>query len=134
MSPQEIFDTVAAHLFTQGRQAVSRDGTCQYRTEDGLKCAVGCLIRDEDYNPEIEDLPAFNTRVLDRLPFKVDVEVEVEVDGPEFSVCSLLQSLQRVHDHEPDWASTHAMRTALAYVAERYHLKFIPENYQFSDR
>lgn len=53
MEAQEIFDTVAKHLATQGRRAVG-EGRCLYRTEDGAKCAVGCLISDEEYTPDME--------------------------------------------------------------------------------
>jgi hypothetical protein len=43
------------HLATQKARAWSEDnGTCGYRTETGLMCAVGCLIPDELYDPEIE--------------------------------------------------------------------------------
>jgi hypothetical protein len=54
MTDQEIFDTVAKHLLTQKAKALSENGTCAYRGENGTKCAVGCLISDEDYFPSIE--------------------------------------------------------------------------------
>ena len=45
LSNQEIFDKVVTHLRQQGRPAID-PGTkhCQYRVEDGTKCAVGCLL------------------------------------------------------------------------------------------
>lgn len=56
MTNQEIFDTVAVHLLTQNKRATKANcsTTCQYRTSEGLKCAVGCLIPDEKYTPEME--------------------------------------------------------------------------------
>ena len=58
MNKQEIFDTVVTHLRKQGKRASSihpnGDTGCMYRTSDGLKCAAGCLIPDEDYNLEFE--------------------------------------------------------------------------------
>ena len=54
LSKQEIFDRVAIHLMTQGHPAVNEDGDCRYRGERGTSCAVGCLIPDELYDPEIE--------------------------------------------------------------------------------
>ena len=48
MTAQEIFNIVALHLFKQ--QAGSFDeeySHCLYRNEDGLKCAIGCLIPDD---------------------------------------------------------------------------------------
>ena len=61
MNEQETFDNVALHLLKQGKKAVgSYDGSsysetvCKYRSKDGLKCAVGCLIPDEMYDPLME--------------------------------------------------------------------------------
>lgn len=54
-SEQEVFDYVVNHLLTQNKQArLADDSDCAYRTEDGLKCAVGCLIPDDLYKPEFE--------------------------------------------------------------------------------
>lgn len=53
MDAQEIFDTVASHLLTQKAKAVDGD-SCMYRAPDGKKCAVGCLITDEEYSPDME--------------------------------------------------------------------------------
>ena len=30
------------------------DGDCLYRTKGGLQCAVGCLIDDDNYSPQLE--------------------------------------------------------------------------------
>lgn len=55
LSMQDIFDTVANHLLTQGKQAKTQiSGSCVYRDEDDNKCAVGCLILDEDYDKAME--------------------------------------------------------------------------------
>ena len=63
MTAQEIFDTVLAHLRAQGVASVG-DGpigclTCMYRTPSGLMCAVGCLIPDEIYTPDMEGEDAY---------------------------------------------------------------------------
>lgn len=50
---QEVFDYVAKHLLKQGERSVV--GTsCSYRGVGGLMCAVGCLISDEEYKPEMD--------------------------------------------------------------------------------
>lgn len=54
LTAQQIFDTVATHLLKQGKRATNLHGTCVYRGEGGTKCAVGCLIADEEYNPKME--------------------------------------------------------------------------------
>ena len=46
MDRRKIFDTVVAHLKAQGKQAKNITGSCSYLTQDGLKCAIGCLIPD----------------------------------------------------------------------------------------
>jgi hypothetical protein len=53
---QEVFDQVANHLLTQNKRSVSAtDNTlCVYRSPDGLKCAAGCLIADDEYDPRME--------------------------------------------------------------------------------
>ena len=51
---QEVFDQVAAHLLTQGQKSEGRDENCLYRGPDGLKCAAGCLIADDEYDNEME--------------------------------------------------------------------------------
>lgn len=50
---QEVFNKVYCHLMTQMMRC--EDGiTCLYRDDDGLKCAAGCLIPDEEYKLEME--------------------------------------------------------------------------------
>jgi hypothetical protein len=53
---QSIFNRVAKHLLAQNKQAKNNidHGLCAYRTEDGLACAVGCLIPKRDYSPQME--------------------------------------------------------------------------------
>lgn len=45
MTKQEIFDKVARHLLTQNKRA-SRNNECAYLSDDGLKCAAGCLLQE----------------------------------------------------------------------------------------
>lgn len=50
---RQLIETVAIHLSRQ--QAVSRDDEgCWYRNWNGQACAIGCLIRDDNYTQEIE--------------------------------------------------------------------------------
>ena len=52
---QLAFSTVARHLLTQNK--VSYDlihDRCAYRGDNGLKCAIGCLIDDRDYDVSME--------------------------------------------------------------------------------
>ena len=85
---QEIFDFVANHLLTQNARAIGEDGTCLYRCGD-LKCAVGALISDEDYNYSFE---MQNLRVL------ADKEEKTIFSDIEESRLAFLIHLQAIHD------------------------------------
>ena len=52
---QKAFDQMINHLRKQGEPSV-RNGWCVYRDDVGNKCAVGALIPDAVYTPEIEDM------------------------------------------------------------------------------
>lgn len=94
MELQEIYDKVKAHLLTQMRKARLNDEdlTCAYRSENGDTCAVGCLIPDDVYYPELEgaSVAARSPKILDALEKSVG---ELSVDK-----FSLLVQLQNVHD------------------------------------
>ena len=53
---QEVFDHIANHLLTQNQRSLNPDSpfSCVYRSPQGLKCAAGCLIADDEYKPEME--------------------------------------------------------------------------------
>lgn len=89
MTPQEIFDTVAVHLMTQVHRSEDKaHEECLYRGPDGLKCAAGALIPDDDYSSGVEGLPVIS------VPYFENAYCVV-----------LIESLQRCHDNiEPvDW-------------------------------
>lgn len=56
MTPQEIFNTVIMHLYTQGCKSIKSGSkfTCLYRGPNDTKCAVGCLIQDTMYEENME--------------------------------------------------------------------------------
>lgn len=55
MTKPEIFAKVRKHLLSQNAKAMlPNKDTCAYRAPDGKMCAVGCLIPDEMYYPELE--------------------------------------------------------------------------------
>lgn len=110
MTKQEIFDKVVDHLLTQGEQALGEGQTCMYLTSEGLKCAVGCLIPPEKYNPEWEG-NAVNLSILTALGIT-----------PDFRL--LLYALQDVHD---TWEADYWVEE-LQSVASRFALTF-PEKW-----
>lgn len=85
---QQVFDQVAAHLIAQGKPAKNGKGYCVYRNDEGLKCAGGCLIGDDEYSPEfefnrwaglIEDgfVPDVHHKLINQLQLLHDSMVEV---------------------------------------------------------
>lgn len=53
---QLVFDTVARHLLKQNKKSLGDNGYCVYRSPEGLKCAAGCLIPDDKYEAEMEEI------------------------------------------------------------------------------
>lgn len=85
----ELLAEITAYFSRPGaRLARAADGnTCQYRTAAGLKCAVGCLIPDAEYDPCFEDC------LLE------DVIIAVpRFDGIDDIAIEFLMAAQEVHD------------------------------------
>lgn len=127
MDAQEIFDTVATHLFTQGRRAKNDDGKCVYRAADGTKCAVGILIPDADYSEFIEETSADDAVAI------------LAKNSPACAALvphsELLEELQKVHDAQHHWMDSEIMRDALREVADRLDLdSTIVNDLSFKDR
>lgn len=89
---QEVFDQVANHLLTQMKKSEdTRKNSydyyvnCLYRSSDGLKCAAGCLIADDEYKPEFEqkDWPSLQ----EKFPHMITMK---HMD--------LIRQLQDIHD------------------------------------
>lgn len=51
---QQVFDQVAKHMIKQGKQSINSVMECVYRGPNGLKCAAGCLISDDEYDPKFD--------------------------------------------------------------------------------
>lgn len=49
---QEAYDQIVEYFSRPEARLGHEDGQGRYRTSDGRKCAVGCLIDDEHYDPE----------------------------------------------------------------------------------
>jgi hypothetical protein len=66
---QEVFDQVAVHLLTQMKKSEEfRFGQCVYRSRDGLKCAAGCLIGDDEYKEEMEGITWYKLIEIKKVP------------------------------------------------------------------
>lgn len=91
MNKQEIFDKVATHLLTQNKKS-STTIRCWYRSPEGLKCAIGCLIPDHLYDKSIEGCGSFN------LPKTIIDYIGLNDTSDRY----FLSNLQKIHDnYEP---------------------------------
>lgn len=110
MNNQEAFDKICKHLMTQNEKAWE-NGSCVLCTPTGLKCAIGCLIPDELYDPSLENLVPAYIGTVERLKPLFD---GVDKD--------LLDHCRCVHDNADlrDWARD------LRHVAEQ-HLLMPPD-------
>ena len=123
MTNQEIFDTVVAHLRKQGVQSkLPGSNTCAYRSPEGLKCAAGCLIPDEDYKEEFECWsvrsgvrPGQDEQNPSRVYFIKKFGVEN---------ISLIQQLQEIHDSA---IGPHYWEDKLEELARSYKLIMPPK-------
>lgn len=98
---QRLFNTIRTHLLTQNKKARTVAGRCKYRTDSGLKCAVGCLITDsvyEDVGRIIEGRPAEAPEVTQAVEESIGETLDVRAE-------SMLYRMQRLHDNydPPDW-------------------------------
>lgn len=124
-SAQEIFDKVVHHLLTQKQRSVlletraSLEYSCAYRGSGGLKCAIGCLIKDEFYSPELEGKGVGSSIISSALMNSgVDLGKPGSADGAY--LMRLLTELQTIHDH----ASIDRWEDGLRRLADRFTLEF----------
>lgn len=92
---QSLFDKVATHLLTQGKQSAVQNETgetqCLYRGPDGTKCAAGCLIPDALYSDALE------CKTVVCIPESIQAAMGITCAIEE----NLVWNLQQMHDHRP---------------------------------
>ena len=91
---RDVFNHVRDHLIKQTQQAAYQSGYCVYRMSNGMSCAIGCLISDENYDEDIlEDQEADDGEVLNA----------VRLSNPDWKPSKnyhpMLFFLQKVHDY-----------------------------------
>jgi len=88
---QQVFDKIVSHLRSQGKQSRNTLGDCVYKNTDGTSCAVGCLIEDQFYSPDIEGLSVDD--IFDALSRSLGIPFSDVILLEE-----LLNDLQATHD------------------------------------
>lgn len=105
---QEIFDIVSAGLLKQNKRSLLPNGVdCAYRGAGGLKCAIGHLISDAEYQESFENL-------------SLSVNAICKAAGITHVTHSLATDLQDCHDFHPvaKWSKR------LRDIAQKYDLEF----------
>jgi len=117
MNHQEIFTKVATHLLKQNEKSMRLDETrCAYRGHAGRTCAVGFLIPDYLYHPDMEGGGVYDALVYSAL-------VNFNLVDPDTSYVSgsraaLLSDLQGIHDR----VSPSGWKHELERMADKYKL------------
>lgn len=111
LTHQEAFNKAVRGMRDQGwkKAAMGGDwtgGTCKYRTNSGLKCAVGHIIPDDRYSPKMEGQEAVRAMAM------ANVTVDTYVS---------LNKLQDCHDGALDRLHMHGKFRA---YAARWGLEF----------
>ena len=113
---QEVFNHVIKHLVTQGQRCYSNhDEICLYHSPEGMSCAVGCLMSDEEYHPDMEGADVSDIiRTFDQVKWMDDYVY-------------LLGDLQDLHDEERTWNDEGGLSTIglkdVQFIAENHNLK-----------
>lgn len=118
LTNQQIFDKVLAHLRKQGHASNNSLGACLYRSGTGAMCAVGCLIPDSAYNPEIESID------VHLLPDEVLVASGIDPnDDVQMELCD---NLQVAHDDDLAEFGADEWEVSMRIIAHKYDLVYTP--------
>lgn len=113
MTRQELFDKVVTHLLKQNEVSGDEEG-CLYRGLGGLKCAVGCLIPDDAYSVDMENL-----RVSDLVNGNL---LRQDLRLVFIEHLDLLDELQQIHDGK----AVETWKGQLQDLAKRRNLNWNP--------
>lgn len=132
MKLQETFDKILKHLRTQGHPCMIKwtetaPATCVYRNDAGESCAVGCLIPDEMYKPELEPFSA--ARLLSEHNKLSKYLNTLHEDHPNMNFALFLTYCQRAHDGDAlkkpaEWMES--MNRTMSQIAYKYYLHYTP--------
>lgn len=97
LSTKDIYERVKAHLLAQRAVSEDENGSCRLRSSDGRKCAIGSLVADDVYRPEIEGIGiSYYQHAKDGTLLRALYASEVDAYNPE--IIELLIELEEVHD------------------------------------
>ncbi len=122
-SMQEMFDVAYSGLCQQNKKSYTNGVGCSYRDENGNKCGVGQLIKDEEYIPRIE-----GKKISSLLDFSSDI---ITLENNTRDKVKFLQELQYSHDiisiQDDAGSFNEQLNTNFANLAKRFSLNFTPQ-------
>ena len=108
MNMLEVFNKVEAHLLAQGVRSIRKSlipDMCAYRGAGGLRCSVGCLIKDEFYTRSLEGIAMWaDEKEEDRQMLLEEALIKSGIDLKP-ATTYMLSDLQYLHDRKKpkDW-------------------------------
>ena len=112
MDNQEAYDRIVEY-FTRpdAKLGLSDAGKCVYRGQDGQRCAAGCLIPDEAYDPSFEYKTFFSISCSPGL---------LDAMGINYDTATFIDQCQSAHDAADD---LDAFLSDLDRVAKEFELQ-----------
>lgn len=100
MNTLEVFNKVEEHLLSQGERSMKYLDVCVYRGENGMSCAIGCLIKDEFYHEGLEGIGMWaGEKINERQIMLEEALVNSGIDL-NYAMTRMLKDLQSLHDTE----------------------------------
>jgi hypothetical protein len=91
MTLLQISEKIRDHLIKQKAKSQTNNGACKYRNINGNMCAVGCLIPDEVYSPELEGKAMGREEIITAVGLSLKMKLDVDT-------LALLRAWQNYHD------------------------------------
>ena len=114
MTVAEIIEKSSSALIAQGCKALKPESVnnCRYRGPNGTKCAIGWLIPDDKYLPEMEDSTVAS--ILEGY----DLSFLLPTDLPSDLGIKFLTELQSIHDET--WNTVESWPSKFQKLAEKW--------------
>lgn len=122
MKPQEIFEFVITHLANQGSQSNFEYSPlkCAYRGSNNKRCAVGCLLPNDVYQPGMEGRAVEN--LIESSKVFPNFHIWLEKNAWFLENRGLLMKLQFFHDSYLPWQSVANFKLSVSELANKYQL------------
>lgn len=104
-------DTVKYYSEDVSRRALTKEGSCKYKTEDGKKCAIGRFIIENKYNPNM-DINSNMSAITLISEYEGCLPIEIIKLGGTF-----LCSIQTLHDNKDFWDGVGLTPKGIEYIS-----------------